>query len=116
MLTVNLISQMLLRVIVAQIQTEQSGAVSLFGSFYVLEKWLTNFAMAALIISLILMFWLSSNHKRAVEDYNRQINVSSNDIDKLREEVAKLSQKITDRISGNISLDKYEDSAAIQES
>ncbi|MGD9162927.1 MAG: hypothetical protein PVG39_31260 [Desulfobacteraceae bacterium] len=116
MLTVNLISQVLCRILLAHIQAEQSGSISLFGSFYVLEKWLTNFAMAALIISLILIFWLSYNHKRAVEDYNRQINISSNDIDKLREEVAKLSQKISDRISGKISLEEYEDSAVIQES
>ena len=116
MLTVNLISQVLCRILLAHLQTQQSGTINLFGSFYVLEKWLTNFAMAALIISLLLIFWLSSNHKRAVEDYNRQINMSSNDIDKLREEVAKLSQKISDKFSGRISLEEYEETAAIQES
>ena len=116
MLTVNLIPQVLCRILLAQIQAEQSGAVSVFGTFYVLEKWLTNFAMAALLISLLLLFWLSFNHKRCVEDYGRQINSSSNDIDKLREEVAKLSQKISDKFSGRISLEEYEETAAIQES
>ena len=116
MLLVNLIPQVLCRVLLAQIQSEQSGTISVFGSFYVLEKWMTNFAMAALLLSLILLFWLSINHKRSVENYSRQINSSSNDIDKLREEVAKLSQKISEKIYGNISLEEYEETAAIQES
>ena len=116
MLSVNLISQVLCRILLAQIQAEKSGAVSVFGSFYVLEKWLTNFAMAALILSLILLFWLSINHKRCVDDFSRKIDTSTSDIDKLHEEFAKLSQKISDKISGKISLEEYEETAAIQES
>ena len=112
MLTVNLIPQVLCRILLAQIQAEQSGAVSVFGTFYVLERWLTNFAMAALILSLLLLFWLSYNHKRCVEDFSRKMDTSSNDIDRLREEVAKIS----DKVSGKISMEEYEETAAVQES
>jgi len=114
MLIVNLTSQVLCRILLAQIEAEQTGAVTVFGSFYVLEKWLTNFAMAALILSLVLLFWLSYNHKRCVEDFSSKIENSSNDIDRLREEVAKVSQKISDNISDKVTLEEYAETAAVK--
>ncbi len=114
MLIVNLTSQVLCRILLAQIQAEQSGAVNVFGSFYVLEKWLTNFAMAALLLSLLLLFWLSYNHKRCVEDFSQKISTSTDDIDRLREEFSKLSKKISDNISDKLNPEEYEKTAAIQ--
>ena len=59
--------------------------------FSAVEGWLTGFAMAALIISLILVFFLSANHKRSLDNLRRQIDGITAANDELRQEIAKLS-------------------------
>jgi len=54
------------------------------------EGWLTGFAMAALIISLILVFFLSANHKRSLDRFRRKIDVLTTEIVELKQKVAGL--------------------------
>ena len=62
-----------------------------FDALSSVEGWLTGFAMAALIISLILVFFLSANHKRSLDSFRRQIDGITAANDELRQEIAKLS-------------------------
>jgi hypothetical protein len=63
-----------------------------FDAFSAVDGWLTGFAMAALIISLILVFFLSANHKRSLDNFRRQIDGIAANNEELRQEIAKISR------------------------
>ena len=111
-ITIKLIQTNLLTVA----ESGHTGSAYMYSSLNAFETWLTYFAMAALVISLLLLFWLSANHKRCVDSYNRLICSSTDDIDVLRQEVAKLSKRISDRTSGKICLNECEKPFVVSES
>ena len=116
MLIENIAIKLLQANLLAVTQTGSTGIAYMYSSFKALETWLTYFAMVALVISLLLMFWLSANHKCCINNYNRLICSSSDDIDMLRKEVARLSQKISDRMSGKIYSNECEKPFVVSES
>jgi uncharacterized membrane protein YbhN (UPF0104 family) len=63
-----------------------------FNASSAVEGWLTGFAMAALIISTILVFFLSANHRRSLDDFRKQIAGLTTQIIKLQQKIAGLSQ------------------------
>ncbi|MHC4204519.1 MAG: hypothetical protein ACYSTT_07690 [Planctomycetota bacterium] len=83
--------QVLHVVFLALTPMERWGAAGQEFGFSAVEGWLTGFAMAALIISLILVFFLSANHKRSLDSFRRQIDGITAANDELRQEIAKLS-------------------------
>ena len=76
--------------------TERWGAANKgFGDFSAVESWLTGFAMAALIISLILVFHLSANNKRSLYSFRRKIDALRAQIKELEQRIDELEQHKT---------------------
>lgn len=67
-----------------------------FNGSSAVEGWLTGFAMAALIISLILVFFLSAKHRRSLDNFRCKIDGLTAEINELRQEIAELSQYASD--------------------
>ena len=70
-----------------------------FDAFSAVEGWLTGFAMAALIISLILVFFLSANHKRSLDSFKRQIDGITTANEQMRQEITELSRQTVAEVS-----------------
>ena len=87
-----------------------------FDTYSAVEGWLTGFAMAALIISLILVFYLSANHKRSLDSFKRQINGLTTHIEELRQHIAELDQQAPGRASEQTPSEESKEFAAIQNS
>ena len=83
--------QVLHVVFLALTPMERWGAPGQEFGFSTVEGWLTGFAIAALIISLMLVFYLSVNHKRSLDNFRRQIDGITAANEQLRQEVAKLT-------------------------
>ena len=84
-----------------------------FDSSSAVEGWLTGFAMAALIISTILVFFLSANYRRSLGDFRRQIAGLTTEIKELREEVVELSQYATDEEHEQAPSEESKETVAI---
>jgi hypothetical protein len=70
-----------------------------FNGSSAVEGWLTGFAMAALIISLILVFFLSANHKRSLDSFRHQIDGLTAHIEQLQQRIAELDQRAPAKVS-----------------
>jgi len=104
-------------ILVAVTQAGRSGTAGQeFDAYSAVEGWLTGFAMAALIISLILVFHLSANHKRALDDFKHQITGLSVHIEELEQHMAELEQQAPAKVSEQVSLEESEELVAIQKS
>ena len=94
MITESMTTQLLHTISLAVTTTERWGTSGQeFDAFSAVEGWLTGFAMAALIISLILVFFLSANHKRSLDNFKRQIDGLTAHIEELQQRVAESSQQ-----------------------
>lgn len=87
-----------------------------FRDLSAVESWLTGYAMAALIISVILVFFLSAKHRRSLECFRLKIASLTADIDKLQHEIAELSQYAPDEASKQVPSQESEEPVAIRES
>lgn len=67
-----------------------------FNGSSAVEGWLTGFAMAALIISLILVFFLSANHRRSLDDFRRKIAGLTTEIQELKHKIEELRKYTPD--------------------
>jgi hypothetical protein len=95
-------------------QTASAGQE--FDALSSVEGWLTGFAMAALIISLILVFFLSANHKRSQDNFKSKINGLTAQIAELQKQITELNQQAPARAPGQVSPEESEELAAIQKS
>ena len=93
-----------------------SAAGQELGAYSAVEGWLTGFAMAALIISLILVFYLSANHRRALDNFRRQIDGLTAHIDELQQRIAELDQQAPAKAPGQKLPEESEELAAVQKS
>lgn len=84
-----------------------------FDAFSAVEGWLTGFAMAALIISLILVFFQSANHKRSLDNFKRQIDGLTAHIEELRQQIAELDQQAPAEVPGQKRTEESEELVAI---
>ena len=84
-----------------------------FDAYSAVEGWLTGFAMAALIISLILVFFLSANHRRSLDNFRRQIDGLKTHINELRQEITELGDKVPAEMSEQMPLEGAEEPVAI---
>ena len=117
MLIESMITQVLHVVFLALTPRERWSAASQeFDAYSAVEGWLTGFAMAALIISLILVFFLSANHKRSLDSFKRQITGLSAHIEDLQQRIAELDQKAPSKASEQTSSEESEELVEIQES
>jgi uncharacterized membrane protein len=94
-----------------------------FGASSAAEGWLTVFAIAALITSVILMFWLSAKHRRSMERLKQEIaglgiTVA---IEEVRQEVAQMMSMMNQQTPAEASkempseeLKESEEPVAIQ--
>jgi hypothetical protein len=80
------------------------------------EGWLTGFAMAALIISLILVFYLSARHRRSMDEFSHKIAGLSAHIDELQHKIAELSQQTPAEVPEQIPSEESEKFVAVQKS
>jgi hypothetical protein len=87
-----------------------------FDAYSAVEGWLTGFAMAALIISLILVFFLSANHKRSLDSFKRQIDGLTAHTKELQQRIAELDQQNPGKVSERSPSEKSEKLVAIQNS
>ena len=87
-----------------------------FDSYSAVEGWLTGFAMAALIISLILVFFLSSKHRHSLDNFRRQIDGLTAHIDELQQRIAELDQQKPAKASEQLSHQESKELVGIQES
>lgn len=76
---------------------------------------MTGFAMTALIMSLILMFFLSANHRRSLDDFRRQIAGLTTEIIGLRQEITELNQYEQDEKPDQALSQTSEETLAIPE-
>ena len=108
-------NQVLQIVLLVVTQTGRLGTAGQeFDAFSAAEGWLTGFAMAALIISLILVFYLSANHKRSLDSFRSQIDGLTAHIDELRQEITELGGKTPAEMSEQMPLEEAEEPVAIQ--
>jgi hypothetical protein len=63
-----------------------------FNGSSAVEGWLTGFAMAALIISLILVFFLSANHRHSLDSFRHKIDGLTTEIQELKHKSEELKQ------------------------
>jgi hypothetical protein len=104
-------------ILVAVTQTKRWGTAGQeFDAYSAVEGWLTGFAMAALIISLILVFFLSANHRRALDNFKHQIIGLSVHIEELEQHIAELDQQSPAKVSEQVSVEESEELVAIQKS
>ncbi len=87
-----------------------------FDAYSAAEGWLTGFAMAALIISLILVFFLSANHKRSLDNFRRQIDGLTARIEELQRHIAEPGHQAPAEASKQMPTEKSEELVAIQNS
>jgi len=80
------------------------------------EGWLTGFAMAALIISLILVFFLSANHRRSLDSFKHKIDALTSEIKGLKQEIAELRQYKSNDEPEQAPSEESEELVAIQKS
>lgn len=85
-----------------------------FEAYSSVEGWLTGFAMAALIISLILVFFLSANHQRSMHEFKSKIAGLKEHIDELRQEIDELSQGKAAGLNSHMSSKENQELVAIQ--
>jgi uncharacterized membrane protein (DUF106 family) len=93
-----------------------SAAGQEFNAYSAVEGWLTGFAMAALIISLILVFYLSANHKRSLDDFRQKIAGLKGHIDELQQRISELDQQAPAKASGQKLPEESEELVAVQKS
>jgi hypothetical protein len=86
-----------------------------FNGSSAVEGWLTGFAMAALIISLILVFFLSANHKRSLDSFKRKIDGLTTETTGLKQEMAGLRQYAPDTEHEQAPSEKSEKPVAVLE-
>jgi hypothetical protein len=87
-----------------------------FDAYSAVEAWLTGFAMAALIISLILVFFLSAKHQRSLENFRRQIDGLTAHIDELRQKIAELGGQTPTKMRAQMPSEEAEELVGIQKS
>lgn len=87
-----------------------------FGAYSAVEGWLTGFAMAALIISLILVFFLSAKHKRSLDEFRQKIDGLSAHIDELQQKIAELSQQTPAEVPELTPSEESEKLVAVEKS
>ena len=109
-------TQLLQVIFLALAPTERLAAAKQSWDLSAVEAWLTGYAMAALIISVILMFFLSAKHRSSLESFRLKIASLTADIDKLQQEIAELSQYAPDEVSKQISSQEVEEPVTIRES
>jgi hypothetical protein len=98
-------------------QTKRLGAAGQeFDAFSAVEGWLTGFAMAALIISLILVFYLSASHKRSLDSFRSQIAELKAHIEELWQHIAEFDQQAPGEASVQKLTEESEELVAIQNS
>lgn len=83
-----------------------------FGSVSAAEAWLTGFAMTALIIAVILVFWVTIQHRRLEERLKKEIAALKADNEELRQQITELSKKTTGRFSRRKVSEKSEEPVA----
>ena len=90
MITQSMTTQVLNHTILAPAQVEQWNMAGYpFNSGSAAEAWLTGFAMIALIISVVLVFWVTIKHKRLEDHLNTEIAALKADNELLRKELSK---------------------------
>ena len=108
---------MLQVVLLAVTQTKRWGASGQeFDAYSAVEGWLTGFAMAALIISLILVFFLSAKHRRSLDSFRLQINGLTAHIEELQQQIAELDQQLPSKASKLTPSEESDKLVAIQNS
>lgn len=93
-----------------------SNSEQQFDAYSAVEGWLTGFAMAALIISLILVFFQSANHKRSLENFKCQIDGLTARIEELRQQIAEPDQQAPHQASEQKLTEEPEELVTIQNS
>lgn len=117
MITESMTTQLLHVVPSALTTTERWGAAGQqFDSYSAVEGWLTGFAMAALIISLILVFFLSANHKRSLDGFRSRIDGLTAHIEELRQHISELEQQAPAEVSKQTPPGESEELVAIKNS
>jgi len=97
--------------------TEQWGKSGQhFDAFSAVEGWLTGFAMAALIISLILVIFQSANYKRSLDNFRRQIDGLTTHIEELRQQIVEMDQQAPAQASEQKLTEEPEELVTIQKS
>jgi cell division protein FtsL len=109
-------TQLLQVTFLALTPTERMAAAKQSWDLSAVETWLTGYAMAALIISVILVFFLSAKHRRSLESFRLKIASLTADIDKLQQEITELSQYVPDEASKQMLLQESEEPVTIRES
>ena len=95
----------------------RAGRLGTADAFSAVEGWLTAFAMVALIISLILVFYLSVSHERTLGDFRHEIIVLSAHTKELEKRIVELEQQTLAKVfSELVSPEESEELAAAQKS
>ena len=103
-------------VLLALTPTERwAAARHSFNGSSAVEGWLTGFAMAALIISLILVFFLSANHKRSLDSFKRKIDGLTTETTGLKQEMKELRQYTPDTEHEQAPSEKSKEPVAVLE-
>ena len=87
-----------------------------FDAYSAVEGWLTGFAMAALIISLILVFFLSARHRRSLDSFRHQIDGLTAHIKELQRQIVEPGQQAPAEASERTPPEESEELVAIQNS
>jgi hypothetical protein len=117
MITESMITQLLHFIFLALKPTELLGAAKHpFNASSAAEGWLTVFAMAALITSVILVLWLIAKRQRSEDRFRQEIaGLTDYIFDEPRQESAELSQHASAEASEEMPSEKSEEPVAIQE-
>ncbi len=111
MITESMTTQVLHVIFLALTPTERwRAARHPFNASSAGEGWLTVFAIVALITSVILVFWLIAKHRRSEDRLKREIAGLTAANEKLRQEIAELSQQTPAEVSEQMPSEELEES------
>lgn len=92
-----------------------SAAGHPFNASSTVEGWLTGFAMAALIISLILVFFLSAKHRRSLDSFKSKIDGLTTEVIELKQKIEELKQYTPDDETEQVPSQESEEPVAVLE-
>ena len=104
-------TQVLYVIFLALTPTEQWGAAKQpFNASSTAEVWSTGFAMAALIVSVILFLWLIAKYGRSEDRFRQEIARLATYNDELRQEITELSHHASADASEEMPSEELEES------
>lgn len=86
-----------------------------FNASSAVEGWLTGFAMAALIISLILVFFLSAKHRRSLDSFKHKIDGLTTEVIELKKTIEELKLYAPDAETEQAPSQESEEPVAVIE-